>query len=446
MKIFDIAFKDLSQSFRSLTALVFMLGVPILVTGMFYIMFGGMKNTKEINLPQTVVQVANLDEGSPLFSQGMAASLPEQSGQGGIDYSNVKSMGDVIVMILQSQSFAKIMAVSLAPDAASARAAVDDQKAGVAIIIPVNFSAALIQSSEQATLDLYQDPTLTLGPEVVKAVMTQLMENLAGVKIGTAVIAEQLAKAGVVLDGPTQQAVAMQLLSASGSQTQEGNGIENPYLTIQAPQTEKQTSGNLFVKVISTVMAGMLVFYAFYTGAVTAQSILKEEERGTLPRLFTTPTLLSHILSGKFLAVALTVVVQVIILMLFGKLVFGVEWGALGVVALVIVGMVAASATMGIFIVAFLKNSRQAGAVYGGVLTVTGMLGISNIFTMSVPNPPQAINVISLLVPQGWAMHSLSAAMEAQPISRLLLYWGGTLLWSIVFFSIGILKLRRRFA
>ncbi len=37
-----------------------------------------------------------------------------------------------------------------------------------------------------------------------------------------------------------------------------------------------------------------MIFYAFFTGTSTAQSILKEEEERTLPRLFTTPTLASN--------------------------------------------------------------------------------------------------------------------------------------------------------
>ena len=40
MKIIDIALKDLTRSMRSTFAILFMFGVPLLVTGMFYFMFG----------------------------------------------------------------------------------------------------------------------------------------------------------------------------------------------------------------------------------------------------------------------------------------------------------------------------------------------------------------------------------------------------------------------
>ena len=40
MKAWDVALKDMTQSFRSMFAVVFMFGIPILVTGMFYFMLG----------------------------------------------------------------------------------------------------------------------------------------------------------------------------------------------------------------------------------------------------------------------------------------------------------------------------------------------------------------------------------------------------------------------
>jgi ABC-type Na+ efflux pump permease subunit len=76
-------------------------------------------------------------------------------------------------------------------------------------------------------------------------------------------------------------------------------------------------------------MGGMMVFYAFFTGTSTAQSILKEEEERTLPRLFTTPTSQAEILNGKFLAVFMTVLVQMVVLLLTSWLTFNINWGRL---------------------------------------------------------------------------------------------------------------------
>ncbi len=65
MKLIDIAIKDLTRNFRSAFALVFMFGVPLLVTGMFYFMFGNIAREGGFNLPRVKVAIANMDLVGP---------------------------------------------------------------------------------------------------------------------------------------------------------------------------------------------------------------------------------------------------------------------------------------------------------------------------------------------------------------------------------------------
>jgi ABC-type transport system involved in multi-copper enzyme maturation permease subunit len=53
-----------------------------------------------------------------------------------------------------------------------------------------------------------------------------------------------------------------------------------------------------------------MIFFSFFTASYAMQTILQEDEEGTLARLFTTPTPRSSILAGKFLAVFFTVIIQ----------------------------------------------------------------------------------------------------------------------------------------
>ena len=93
MKILDIALKDLTRSFRSAFAIIFMFGVPLLVTGMFYLMFGSMADNGGFNLPRTKVIIANMDQGGPKFR------LNPKNIPGG---RQADTMGELIVSILQS--------------------------------------------------------------------------------------------------------------------------------------------------------------------------------------------------------------------------------------------------------------------------------------------------------------------------------------------------------
>jgi hypothetical protein len=139
-------------------------------------------------------------------------------------------------------------------------------------------------------------------------------------------------------------------------------------------------------------------------------------------------------------------VVQVIFLMLFGWLVFRIDWGDLLPAFLSGLGLVTIAGTFGVFVVSWLKNTRQSSVVFGGVLTITGMLGVIHMFTMGAPNANPLADKISLLVPQGWAMRLLRIAMDGTPLVELLPWFGGVLVWSVAFFIIGNLRLQRRFA
>jgi ABC-2 type transport system permease protein len=200
------------------------------------------------------------------------------------------------------------------------------------------------------------------------------------------------------------------------------------------------------MRIIGLVMGGMMIFFAFFTGASTAQSIITEDEDGTLARLFTTPTSHTTILSGKFLSVVLTVGVQVTVLIIFGVLVFSVEWGEPAAVMLAALGIVACASTFGIFLVSFIKNARQGGVLFGGVLTITGMIGIFTVFTMGNPNAGEFIDSLALIVPQGWVMRGLLMALEGEAWLDILPFVAVSFGLSVVFFLVGNYRLKRRFA
>jgi ABC-2 type transport system permease protein len=434
MKVFDIAMKDMLRSFRSAFALVFMFGVPLLMAGMFYLMFGNIAEGGEFNLPRTQVIVANLDEGGPRF-QVSTKNIP-----GGV---KARTMGELIVSILQSEEMAELVEVSLTSSAASARAAVDGQAAQVAIVIPTDFSRQFADPDEQAIIEFYQDPTLTIGPGIIRAIINQFMDGMAGVNIAVDVFLDEAPPADQGLVGQ----VVWRYMDISLVQTEDlADALLDVKSSASIAAPDSKADDTLLQRIVGSIMGGMMVFYAFFTGASTAQSILKEEEERTLPRLFTTPTSQVAILSGKFLAVFLTVLVQVVVLIVVSQLIFDIRWGQPGLVALAAAGIVLIASTFGICINSFLKNTKQSGVLFGGVLTITGMLGMISIFAMNSPAAARLGDTVSLLVPQGWAVRGLFQVMNGAPAGAVRLTALATLAWSMAFFAIGVWRFDRRYA
>ncbi len=176
------------------------------------------------------------------------------------------------------------------------------------------------------------------------------------------------------------------------------------------------------------------------------ETILIEEERGTLPRLFTTPTSHRTILGGKGFAAIVLLTIQIAVLLLVGRLIFGIDWGDPLPLLMAATGIVLVAAATGLFLVSLLKNTRQAGTLFGGVLTLTGMLGLISVFTAGVPDRPAAIETASLFVPQGWAIRALRIAMDGGTGTDLLFTLLVLFLWTIVFALIGQYRMQRRFA
>jgi len=429
MKAIDIALKDLTRSFRSAFAVVFMFGVPLLVTGMFYFMFGNTAGG-DLHLPQTKVIIANLDEGGPRFQSS------EKNFPGG---KKARTLGELVVNVLQSDELADLVQVSTASSGEAARVAVDGQKAQVAVIIPPDFSKSFADPNKQSTIELYQDPTLTIGPDIIRSILNRFMDGMAGVKIALNVYLDEASPSDANLAGQ----VVQQYLDSSLVQTKDLSTalLDTRSSTAAAPKRDD----DLVRQMLGPIMGAMLIFYAFFTGASTAQSILKEEEERTLPRMFTTPTPRAVILSGKFLSVFLTVLVQVIVLLVAARLIFRIQWGEPVPVSLTAVGIVFCAASFGICLNSFLKNERQGGAVFGVILTLTGMLGMLSIMTSGSPTAAQ-IGIVSLLVPQGWAVKGLVGAMNGAQFVEMMSTVLALVVWGIVFFAVGVWRFSRRYA
>ena len=432
MKAIDIALKDLTRSFRSVFAVVFMFGLPLLITGMFYFMFGNIAESGGFDLPRTKVIIANTDAGGPKF-QVNPKNIP-----GGRD---AKTMGDLIVNILESDQMTDLIEVSFATSAQAARNSVDSQQSQVAIIIPPDFSKQFADiENGKAVIEFYQDPTLTIGPAIMKSIMNRFLQGMSGVKIAVNVFTDEAdtseyAQTGLVVQRYLDESLVL------------NDDPEGKLLDVHAPASKRQSKAektqSALLGIVGPIMGGMMVFYAFYTGASTAQSILREEEERTLPRLFTTPTHQATILTGKLLSVFITVCIQVVVLLFAAHLIFKIQWGALPSIALTAAGIIFSASSFGIFFNSFLKSTKQAGVLFGGVLTVTGMLGM--IRTFAGNSSGSAVETVSLLVPQGWAVRGLVQSMNGEPVGTVFVTVLVMLVWGAAFFIIGVLRFNRRY-
>jgi ABC-2 type transport system permease protein len=424
MKLVDIALKDLLRSFRSLFAVGMMVAAPLLITGLIYFAFGNMGGERP-DMP--AIQVGLVNQDAP------PADAPF-------------NLGQTIVDMFTDESVADWLAVTHYPDAIAARAAVDRQQVGVAVIIPADLSAAILSGERgpDTAILLVHDPTLTIGPQVVRDMVTSLLDGVTGGGIALQVIQERHEAHGLTFDLAQMPAV-IDPYQAWYADFQRAlfHRPEEAALRMVAPSAGGQGAAPM-ERILGMIMAGQMIFFAFYTGGYSMMSILREQEEGTLARLFTTPTNRTLILAGKFLAVFLTVIIQGLVLMIVARFAFGVNWGRPASVALAVVGQVVAASGLGVLLIALVKTTRQAGPVLGGGLTAFGMLG--GLFTVGIQGMPAVFDTLALFTPHGWVLKSWEMAMAGQPPVDLLVSFAITLVIGGVMFAIGATLFRRRLA
>jgi len=426
MKILDIAFKDMTRSFRSVFAIGMMVIAPLMLTGLIYFAFGG-GSSDSPSMPAIKVGLVNLD------------ALPAEA-------SLDAPLGDNIRSIFFDDSVKSWITASDYTDEASARTALDNQEIGVAVIVPQNFTEHFLSGAKDIQVLVVSAPTLSIGPEIVQNLVSSVLDGFSGAGIARETFISRLDANGILTD-QTQIPVWIGRYTTWYADFQR-NLFHHPdqaAFVVVAPSAGETETTNPIQKVMGMTMAGQMIFFAFFTGAYSMGSILREDEEGTLARLFSTPTDRTAILTGKFLAVFMTVILQGLVLMVAGHYAFGINWGEPVGVALALTGQVIAATGLGVLLIAFVKSSRQEGPVLGGGLTAMGMLG--GLFTASMPNAmPAAMNTIANFMPQGWVLKTWRMVLDGQSSSEVLIPFAVMVVMGAVMFVIGSMMFRRRFA
>ena len=420
MRAVDIALKDLLQAFRSKFDLGMMVGVPLLITGILYLAFGGLSD-RQAALPEFRVLVVDLDQ-PPAGSVDLGSAL--------VDYLADERMPDWLI-------------VQAAATEADAMRTLEARDAQAVVIIPPDFTAALTRPGGDAALRVLHDPTKTVGPSLLRYLLGIFTGGVTGAGQALEAAGAVFAETGIELDA-VRQAVLAQGYAEWYARTQSDlNHGQNPALTFRRIDLPAGEESDL-TRLLANIMAGMMVFFVFFGSVTTALSILKEDHEGTLARLFITPARKATIFSGKLAAVFLTAVVQGLILVGLSSLLFGIRWGGWPWVALALLGMAGAAAGFSLLVVAFVRDYRQAGPVIGGVLSVSGMLG--GLMTAGFEGLPVAFIRINRIFPQAWALQGWRQALDSAPLADA----GTTVMVSLAFgavlFTAGWLLLRRRFA
>ena len=427
MRALSIAWKDFRHTYRNFAALAMMIAAPLVLSTALGAAFGG-------GTGFAIQQVKTV-----LVNQDTAASAGSES------------VGAIIGSTLASPGLKNLIALQTGASPEAARTDVDQAKAGVAVLVPAGLSQALFAApgggnpctsgaggGSASAITVYQDPSLTVGPGIVADVVRSVVQNLNGAR-AAAVTAAQLAQSNGIADPATVSGLATKAVQTYTQAAQSSPPVISSDRAPSAATGPAHSGPN----VASQVLIGMMIFFMFFGAAQPARSILDEHRRGTLARLFTTPTSRGVILGGKYISVFVVVLVQSVVLLLAGRFFFGAHWGAMGpVIALTLCGALVA-ASLALLAISLAKTPSQAGAFSASIFVFLGLLGGNFIGSTNVGG---TFATVRRVTPNGWLLEGWNNTLYGGSWHGILLPVAAVLAFTVVFFALATLLFRRRYA
>ena len=256
-------------------------------------------------------------------------------------------------------------------------------------------------------------------------------------------------------DRPTSAAIARSLAASWASRT-EGAGIaaataiangldpsqavadvigSEPPLGLETDDAaDRQLGASTFF------VAGMAIFFLFFTVSFGVTSLLDEQREGTMARLLAAPIPRWSIVGAKALVSLSLGVVSTGVLIVASILLLGTEWGnPFGVALLVIAGVISAVGIMAV-VAAFAKTPEGAGNLQSVIGVALGMLG--GVFF------PTALGEgflarLALLTPHRWFMTGLGDLQADGGVGSVLPAVGALLAFGVVTGGLAAVRLHR---
>lgn len=401
MRVFILAYKDLSQILRDWKSGLFLIVMPILFTSFFGFIFGAGSSPNPDVDPRLPVGVIDRDGGS------LALSL-----------ETLMEGSQVIRPVVLD-----------AKEAKQADQMVENGDLAAVVIIPNGYTSGLL-ADQPAVLDVIVNQNQPAVQTVTRA-----LETVTGRLLGS-VEAAHIS------------------LEAAASQNQEADQEENlaqaisawqePALTVQVEKaiggvssSDQGASSGGFAQASS----GMMVQFSIFGLITSAMVLVLERKSRTLQRLLSSPIRRSEVIAGHVLAMFFVVFTQQLILVLLGQFVFGVDYLRQPIAILLMITVLSLwAASLGLLISAISRKEDQVITLSLIAMFIFAAMG-GSWFPLEVAG--KAFAAIGHLMPTAWAMDGFqNILMRGLEFQSVLMPAGIVLAYALAFFGLAIWRFR----
>ncbi len=385
MRILNIIKYDFIKMKRDKTALIFMVIMPVV----FIFIFGSIKFSGTTSIP---VGIANNDGGE--FSRELIKEIKKDKT---VSFTEMK----------EEEVLDKVQNVNI--------------EAG--LVIQQDFSKNILDGKvpEIKMVKLRESEDFMVIENVVRTALMKMR-----VKESVAGYVNDSMKAA---DASTRQPVIDEINRKIDSNLQKPD-----FIAVETTRYAGSQQGGDYDSGAFVTIGFMIMFVMMTIIFASAGVILDEKKENTWNRLIITPTHRASIMLGNVLSAFLKGWLQVMFLVLFSKLVIGVNWGQSLLALTVVMSVFIISVTgLGIFLSSIIKTNAQLSAVSSLVVTCTTM--ISGCY-WPLELEPQFMQNIAVLFPQYWAMKGMRNVMENNMgLESVMTSVLALLIMSVVFFA-----------
>jgi ABC-2 type transport system permease protein len=388
-----VALNELLLLLKDRMAVVWMIILPLAMTAIMGLVFGGLGGE----------------------SEAVVIDLPV------VDHDG----GEMAAIVLDILSQAENLHLETAYNTEAAREMVADGRRAGVVVIPSGFSAALT-SGQPTVLELIVTPggqTAPLLEGMVRGVTSAFSSVQTTVEVAISEVQRATGSHDLDYEGIAERAVTTALERLH----------DPPVGTSVTSVGSSEKEFNIFDQVVP----GYAVMFAMFTVLSAAGGILEEKERGTFKRLLIAPIPQWSLLGGKLMAQFLMGVGQIALMLIFGALAFRVRLGnsLLGLL-LITLATCWATTSLGILLVSVIRSRKQIHPITTLIILGSSAIGGSwyPLFMM-----PKAVQQAARFTLVAWAMEGYNRLMILD--GRLADVWmdiGVLVLYGVICFAVGL--------
>ena len=307
----------------------------------------------------------------------------------------------------------------------------DERRASALFIIPAGLDVSALQAGA-AEVELLQQPNNINATVAERAILTAIRSVSSAVGAANNAVREREKQMPFASQAEKEAYFEQVLVTAQ-------------QLQAESPERVTATTGNTPDSVEydprANSSAGQLITWVFIPLFGISAMFAYERQQGTLRRLLTTPTRKATFLLGTISGQVAFAILQMLLLVVFGSLVMGLQWGRdPAALAVILLASALAGAALGTTMGTFIKSEGQANGLsimFGMVMALLGGCWYPlELF-------PEAVRTIVHILPTTWAMQGLlDLVLRGGGLVDVLPEAGVLLAFAALFFGVGVWRFR----